>query len=142
MLRRSYQSRRRKKENEAIKKMNKNPNYFYSYANRFSKSSSEIGDLITKEGLVLSDPFEKAEVFRKQYESVPSQPMPEYGITNPNQFFDCQDDGYSSQEELEEQSKGWRNSSQCRRSRSKGMRSRRPPQFPYLPYLSTIRPSY
>ena len=38
----SFQSRRKEKEKQAIEKINKNPNYFYSYAKRFSKTSNEI----------------------------------------------------------------------------------------------------
>ena len=97
----SYQSRRKEKEKDAILKINKSPNYFYSYAKRFSKTSNKIGNLINKDGTLVTDPFEKAEILRKQYESVVSQPKTEYIVNNPSEFFDCKDDGYESLEEGE-----------------------------------------
>ena len=98
----SYQSRRKDKEKDAIRKMNKSSKYFYSYAKQLSKTSNEIGNIITKEGRLVTDPYEKAEVLRNQYESVASQPKSEFIVTNPSDFFDCQDDGYMSQEEEEQ----------------------------------------
>jgi hypothetical protein len=77
--------------------MNSNPNYFYSYAKRFSKANNQMGDLITKDGTLVTDTFKKAEVLRHQYKSVASQPMPEYVVNNPKEFFECQDDVYEPQ---------------------------------------------
>ena len=52
---------------------------------------------------MVTNPFEKAELFRKQYESAASPPMPDYVVTNPSEFFGCQDDGYESQEQEEQE---------------------------------------
>ena len=97
----SYQSRRKEKEKKAIEKINKNPNYFYYYAKRFFKTSNAIGNLIIKDGTLVTGPYEKAEVLRKKYDTVASQPKSEYIVTNPSHCFDCQDAGYESLEEEE-----------------------------------------
>ena len=76
-----------KVENEAIKRLKKDPKYFYSYAKKKSKSPNLIGPFLEKDGKVVQDSFEKAEKLRQQYESVFSKPIEERQILDADQFF-------------------------------------------------------
>ena len=76
-LENSYKENRIKQENMAIKKLMKNPNFFYSYQRKFSKTNERMSGFITKDGEIISDPFEQSEMLRKQYQSVYSQPNEE-----------------------------------------------------------------
>ena len=61
-----YKQRRLKKEGDAIKKLKTNPKYFYSYAKRFSKTRNQVGQLVNKDGAVIIESSEQAELFRNQ----------------------------------------------------------------------------
>jgi hypothetical protein len=92
----AYKARRVKVEEDAIKKLKKNPKFFYSYAKRFSKTHSEIAAFQTKEGEMTSDPFEQSEMLKEQYESAASKPMAGYEVKKGEDFFMKDDEGYSS----------------------------------------------
>ena len=94
-----YKSRRKKKENEAINKMTTNPSYFYSYAKRFSKTSNQIGQLTKKDGTIVTDSSEKAELLKEQYESVSSKPRENFKIVDPTTFFEIEDSGNETDDE-------------------------------------------
>ena len=51
-----------------------NPRYFFSYAKRFSKSSSTVGPLKSSDGSLTQDPKEMADLLQRQYLSVFSNP--------------------------------------------------------------------
>ena len=118
----AYKTRRENVEKEAIKKLKKNPKFFYTYAKRFSKTHSEIAAFVTKEGELTSDPFEQSEILRQQYESVASKPMVEFIVKDPDDFFMKDDKGYSSSynddEEQEEQSQEQQEQSQQQQEQS------------------------
>ena len=69
----NYKSNRIKQENIAIKKLMKNPRFFYSYQRKFSKCSEKMSGLI-KGGEIVTDPFQQSEILRNQYQSVYSRP--------------------------------------------------------------------
>ena len=48
-------------------KLKDNPAYFYTYAKRFSKTNAQLNSLIMKDGTVVTDPQEQAELLMKQY---------------------------------------------------------------------------
>ena len=97
-----YTSRRTKRENEAINKLKTNPTYFYSYAKRFSKTNNQLGQLLKKDGTVVTDSFEKAELLREQYESMNSKPKSEFIVNDPDAFFEVVDSGNETQDEESE----------------------------------------
>ena len=82
-----YKKKKMKAENDAIKKIKKYPKYFFNYAKKSSKSPNQIGPFIEKDGTIVSDPFEKAEKLRKQYESVYSKPDEKWIIPDVDIFF-------------------------------------------------------
>ncbi len=51
-----------------------NPKYFYSYANKFSKTKSTISPLRDENDALTNDPLEKAELLQAQYVNVFSDP--------------------------------------------------------------------
>ena len=79
-LERRYKTMKLKMENEALGKIKRNPKYFYSYANKFSKIRSKVGPLIDNEGNTLKEPFQMAELLRKQYKSTFSEPDPDINL--------------------------------------------------------------
>ena len=56
-------------EKKAIENIKRNPKYFYSYARSKSKTKTQIGPF-EKEGTIITDPPEKAEILRNQFDSV------------------------------------------------------------------------
>ena len=86
-LKESYTNMKMKKENEALKKIKKDPRYFYKFASSFSKVKNNVGPLINEKGETTKDPFEMAEILKKQYESTFSKPNPEFNIDNLEDFF-------------------------------------------------------
>ena len=68
---------KRKKENEALSKIKRNPKYFYTYANKHSKLKNKVGPLVNEDEETVKENFEMAELLRKQYESTFSHPQPE-----------------------------------------------------------------
>ena len=82
-----YRTKKTKDESIAIKKIKKDPKYFYNYAKKSSKSPNQIGPFLEKDGTIVADSFEKAEKLRKQYKSVYSNPDERWRIQDPNGFF-------------------------------------------------------
>ena len=90
-LKEHYKERMLKVENEAIKRIKSDPNYFYTYAKKSSKGVSQVGTLVEADGSLCSDAFQKSECLRKQYESVFTIPNPKYIIKDPKMFYDIPD---------------------------------------------------
>ena len=82
-----YQERRNEKESEAIKKIKKNPKFFYSYARKFSKLKSGIGPFLDEKEELINDNFKMAEMLRSQYEKSFSEPFKDAKVEDPNIFF-------------------------------------------------------
>ena len=82
-----YTKQKIKNENEAIKRISKDPTYFYNYAKKSSKSPNLIGPFLEEDGTIVTDPFKKAEKLRAQYESVYSTPDQRWSIPDVNKFF-------------------------------------------------------
>jgi endonuclease/exonuclease/phosphatase family metal-dependent hydrolase len=85
------------KENIALGKIKRNPKYFYSYANSFSKSKNTIGPLLNEAGETIKEPQEMAEMLRRQYEAAFSKPDPEFNL---DEFYWTAENG-EIEEELE-----------------------------------------
>ena len=82
-----YNERRKKEEANAIEEIKKNPKFFFSYAKRFSKTKDSIETFILEDGTLVTDPYEQAEMLRKQYDSIASEPKQEFKVTDTNNFF-------------------------------------------------------
>ena len=91
-LKTSYQTMRMKKEDEALKKIRKDPRYFYKFANSFSKVRNNIGPLINEKGETTKESYDMAEILKKQYESTFSTPDPEFNIDNLGDFFNSMEE--------------------------------------------------
>ena len=68
---------RKKKENDAVSKIKRNPKFFYSYANKYSKVRNKVGPLLNKEEESIKDPQLMAEILKEQYESAFSKKQEE-----------------------------------------------------------------
>ena len=81
-----YRERKQKLEKAAISKIKLNPNAFFSYAKRHSKTFSGVGPFFNENG----EPLEEieAEELKKQYEKVFSNPDLEAKVDNPKKFFE------------------------------------------------------
>ena len=65
-----YKERKLKIEKEAINRIKSNPKFFYTYARKSAKTSSEVGTLVGSDGTLCSNTAQKAECLKNQYESV------------------------------------------------------------------------
>ena len=65
-LENSYKENRMKQENVAIKKLMRNPNFFYSYQRKFSKTNEQMSGFITQDGEIITDPFKQSEMLRQK----------------------------------------------------------------------------
>ena len=101
-LEESNKKQRMKNENEAMKRIKRNPKYFYSYAKKFSKSKNKVGPLTNEDGETVKDNFEMTELLRKQYESTFSEPDHSFNIYNLNELFWNTNDHHQGEEEQEE----------------------------------------
>ena len=82
-----YFKRRQQKEDEAIRKIKKNPKFFYSYAKKFSKIKSGIGPFVNEYDELINDNYTMTEMLRKQYEKSFSQPFENAKVDDPERFF-------------------------------------------------------
>lgn len=73
-LRLSYEDEDQRQEEKATSNIKKNPNYFFSYAKRFSKAKTGIGPLRTAEKTLTICPTKMANLLSEQYNSAFSQP--------------------------------------------------------------------
>ena len=86
-LKGNYLKRRRKLEKEAISKTKKNSKAFFAFAKKFSKTSTGVGPIITKDCKVVTEPKEIAELQKEQYDKVFTKPNKEAKIDNAAEFF-------------------------------------------------------
>ena len=86
-LKDSYDERRNKQEHEALAKMKKDPKFFFKYAKKFSKSTSDIGPFLNQEGDVVTDGVTITEMLKEQYNSVFSSPREDKKVSSPVEFF-------------------------------------------------------
>ena len=91
-----------KDEDDAIKKISKDPKLFYNYAKKSSKSPNQIGPFMEEDGTIVSEPYEKAEKLRIQYESVFSKPDEKWKIEDADDFFDVSSN-LGQDQEIQEQ---------------------------------------
>eukprot|EP00111_Clytia_hemisphaerica_P013867 TCONS_00040826-protein len=81
LLQKSFAQERKQKEAEATSKIKSNPKFFYSYANRYSKSKPKVGPLIDPDTKKLTnDPLLMANILQNQYKSVFTQPLQNYDL--------------------------------------------------------------
>ena len=55
-------------EKIVVSQIKHNPRAFYAYAKRFQKTFSGVGPIINKDGVMITDPAEIAEIQKEQYE--------------------------------------------------------------------------
>jgi len=65
----SHNKENKNKEAKAIENIKRNPKYFYAYARSKSKIKTQIGPF-ENEGSLVTNPLEKAEILKKQFDSV------------------------------------------------------------------------
>jgi hypothetical protein len=70
----SHKNEQRLSEEKAVDAIKTNQKYFYSYARKKLKAHSPVGPFAGQNGII-TDPFEKSEILREQYESVFSNPI-------------------------------------------------------------------
>ena len=96
-LKQSYSSSNWKLEKEAISRIKKNSKAFYSFAKSRQRTRANIGPFIDPAtGKPNQDPSYAAEVLRQQYNSVFSQPRPEWTVHDTSSFFQVQDGATNS----------------------------------------------
>jgi hypothetical protein len=61
-------------EEKAVKGIEENPRYFYSYAKKSAKSKSRVGPLFDTQGKLQKDPKTMANLLQDQYAEVFSNP--------------------------------------------------------------------
>ena len=76
-------------ETKALASIKKNSKYFFSYVNKLSKCSSNIGPLVTDDGKFISDSKDMADLLSKQFQSVFSSPR--QPTVPPNVIFPADD---------------------------------------------------
>ena len=74
-LKSSYEKNLAEGENKAIAAISRNSKYFYSYAKRFSKIKTAIGPILDSANNLVSSPAKMAEILKKQYDAVFSDPL-------------------------------------------------------------------
>ena len=84
-LSKEYFKRKVVKENEAIKKMELNPKYFFTYVKKLNKSKGKVGPFVNEKGDIIDK--EAAETLQDQYKSVWSIPREDLLIKDREKFF-------------------------------------------------------
>ena len=67
--------------------MKRDPRFFFKYAKKISKPSSDIGPFFDNKGDVVINPSTITEMLKTQYESVYSSPLPDKIVSSPQEFF-------------------------------------------------------
>ena len=76
----SYQQTQKESESKAVKSIQRNSKYFFSYAKKFSSVKSGIGPFIDATKDLVTNPIKMAKMLAEQYSSVysiPKEPLPE-----------------------------------------------------------------
>ena len=96
-LKQSYSSANWKSERDAISKIKNNSKAFFSFAKTRQRTKAKIGPFIDpKTGKPNQSPAYAAEVLRQQYNSVFSQPRPEWTVKDTNSFFQVEESDVNS----------------------------------------------
>ena len=74
LLQKSHQASRSMREQKAIDAIKTNPKYFYTYAKKYSKLSSQIGPLLDEKNTYTASSKKMADILSAQYQSVFSVP--------------------------------------------------------------------
>ena len=75
LLQKSYQATHQQGEMRAVQSIKSNPKYFFAYAKKFSKIKTKIGPLLDENNQYTASSQDMANIFKKQYDSVFSDPM-------------------------------------------------------------------
>ena len=57
-------------ENKALDRIKSDPNYFFKYAKKFSKTATEVGPLLNADGVLVNNKRSMSEILLKQFSSV------------------------------------------------------------------------
>ncbi len=75
LLQKSYQATHQQGEMRAVQSIKSNPKYYFAYAKKFSKIKTKIGPLLDENNQYTASSQDMANIFKKQYDSVFSDPM-------------------------------------------------------------------
>ena len=83
----SHENQRIREEMHATENIKTTSEYFFSYANRKLKNVATVGPLTDENGILVDNPREMAQIFKKQYENVFSTPDSNMIVTDATLFF-------------------------------------------------------
>ena len=72
-LLKSHNDERLHDENKALDRIKSDPNYFFKYAKKFSKTATEVGPLLNANGVLVNDKRSMSEMLLKQFSIVCSR---------------------------------------------------------------------
>ena len=79
-----------------MNRIKSDPNYFFKYAKKFSKTATEVGPLLNANGVLVNDKRSMSEMLLKQFSSVFSTPSANHAIHNIQSFFHDNDQIHSN----------------------------------------------
>ena len=83
-------------ENKALDRIKSDPNYFFKYAKKFSKTATEVGPLLNANGVLVNDKRSMSEMLLKQFSSVFSTPSANHAIHDIQSLFHDNDQIHSN----------------------------------------------
>ena len=83
-------------ENKDLDRIRADPNYFFEYAEKFSKTATEVGPLLNGNGVLVNDKRSMSEMLLKQFSSVFSTPSANHAIHDIPSFFHDNDQIHSN----------------------------------------------
>ncbi|KAG0723397.1 hypothetical protein GWK47_042791 [Chionoecetes opilio] len=83
-IQKSHEQQRKSEESNAITNIKLNPNYFFSYAKKFSKACAPLGPLLTPEGQLEENAENICKLLAEQYQSPFSKPDEAKKVTDPH----------------------------------------------------------
>ena len=99
-LRKMSHEKRRHIENKATKNLRNNPQEFFSFVKKLSKTSDKVGPFKRNK---MNKDHTAAEIISQQYQNVFSKPIPDKNIEDPEEFFNNPDneDDFQAHRQLE-----------------------------------------
>ena len=88
-LQSSHRAAKSAREIKAIQAIKTNPKYFFSYAKKYSKLTTQIGPLLDQNNRYTASSKKMADILSKQYESVFSEPRDHSVYTDREPSVDC-----------------------------------------------------
>ena len=95
-LLKSHNDERLHDENKALDRIKSDPNYYFKYAKKFSKTATEVGPLLNANGVLVNDKRSMSEMLLKQFSSVFSTPSANHTFHDIPSFFHDNDQIHSN----------------------------------------------